>query len=486
MVLVLLVAMSACGKPTSGPLLQTVPQLDDVPTFQPLAMREVPAPVRDQLTLVLKPGDITPSSEEYVNSPGAQATEPGTRPSVIISVPLEATRAARQAAELRAQGLVPSAVTAQENVAGTALESFQTDGYYNEAEQQIETALIRRGFDVLDRARFEATLRDLRDRADSNGQCYGDICDIAEAAGTSVARARLEEALKNGDIELSEYQQTLEELNRRAERSSPGQRRTEDEMVDIAEVIRAAQSGTETADYLLQISLVQVEPSFDRQFNIDAFPETQAFLDRHPGLQLGSGPGQLPSAIPARWYRAEFNAKLMSIRTGSIVWLGNHELSSQHAEPLTITMDVERSVANGEAVQAAIRAYNLRGDKLQDAALRTRKELQDLYQTAQSPRQFESEQAMTRYQQDTRSRIAQLQREFRDLQDQLAAHAASRPAEFTQDFHYAYSVSEPRVTPNLADFDVDDRRAQELLDQHRNNLIRAVTRSLIETIQVIG
>ncbi len=478
-----------CGKPTSAPLLQTVPQLQGIPEFAPLSMRQVPETVRDQLVLRLAPNParVAPDREEYVNSPGAQAPEPGGRPSVIISVPLEATQAARRAADLRAQGLAPASTTNAANAGAGALESFQTDGYYNEAEQQIETALIRRGFDVRDRSRFEATLRDLRDRGDAGGQCFGsDFCRVAEAAGVDVARNQLRTQLENGDIEIGEYQRILEEVNRRAIESAPGQRRTEDEMIDIAEVIRAAQSGTETADYLLQISLVQVEPSYDRQFEIGAFRETRDFMGRHPGLQLGNGEGQLPAAVPARWFRAEFNAKLMSIRTGSIVWLGNHELQSQDAEPLTITIDIERRVANGEAVLNAIRDFNGRGDQLIRQAAQTRSQLEALYSVAQSPRQFENEEAMQAWENETRSRISALERQYTGLRQQLVEHAANRPPEFSEDFQYAYAVSTPRVDPNLTDFDVNDRQAQERLDAHRSALIRALTRSLIETIQVIN
>ncbi len=477
---------AGCGKPTSAPLFQSVPQLDQVPEFQPLAMREIPQAVRDQLVLRLEPGTGMPDGEAFVNSPGAEARADGGRPTVVISVPLEATRAARQAADLRAQGYVPQSSVAPENVSAAALESFQTDGYYNEAEQQIEAALIRRGFDVLDRARFEATLRDLRDQAEDRRRCFWSWCDLFEARGLEAAIEDLEEQLEDGEITREEFQEQVSEAERRADRTSPGERRTEDEMVDIAEVIRAAQSGNEQSDYLLQISLVQVEPSFDREFVIDRFPETQAFLRRHPGLQIGRAAGQLPPSVPARWYRAEFNAKLMSVRTGSIVWLGNHTLTSADAEPLTITMDVERRVANAEAVTQAIRDYNLRGDRLRDDALRTRATLESLYQQAQVPQAFESDQALLQWEQKTRDDVAQLERRFRDLREELAAHAAARPPEFTEDFEYAYTVSEPRVDPNLTDFDASDRRAQELLDEHRNALIQAVTRSLIATIEVIG
>ena len=49
----LMVVISACGKPTSAPLFQTVPALDEVPVFSPLAMRQAPAPERDQLILTI-------------------------------------------------------------------------------------------------------------------------------------------------------------------------------------------------------------------------------------------------------------------------------------------------------------------------------------------------------------------------------------------------------------------------------------------------
>lgn len=66
---------------------------------------------------------------------------------------------------------------------------------------------MRKGFNVLDRSKFEAKLRYLRDRTNSAKTYWYSNCD----------------------------------------------KRTEDELVDISEVIRAAQTGEDQADYLLQM-----------------------------------------------------------------------------------------------------------------------------------------------------------------------------------------------------------------------------------------
>lgn len=478
--------LAACGKPTSQALFTAPPQLEESPEFRPLAMRQAPQPTRDQLVLSLEPGSTTPDERNVVNSPGARSSEPDARPSVIISVPAEATMAARRAAQLRQQGRIPNAA-ADSALNESDMESFRTDGYYNQAEQQVETALLRRGFNVLDRAKFEAQLREMRDRADVQGnRCWGDICDVARTAGFDVAMTRLKKMLEDGEVTLEQYQSSVAEMERQSQRSAPGQRRVEDEMIDIAEVIRAVQLGEDQADYLLQINDVRVEPSYDRQFNIGAFAETRAFLERNPGLTLGSAQGQLPSAIPAKWFRATFNAKLMDVRTGSIVWLGDHTLESRHAEPqgIEIRIDVERRVANADRVNASLRAYNERGERLADEVEQLRAEIQKTYEQGSAAREFETEEAMLRWQQQTRDEAAELERQYRDTRAALAEHAGNRPADFDAAWEFAYVVGEPQVSPNLTDVAAGDVAARERLEEHRSDLIRAVTSSLINTIVV--
>jgi len=107
------------------------PEITELPGFTPVAIdtkyQPKPKTVRFQ---VIERGD-GPEYEQNPELPIALGS------SIVISVP----RTSAFADDGAARG-----------------EGFRTDGYFHEFEQQVEFALIRKGFDLRDRAKFDAKL----------------------------------------------------------------------------------------------------------------------------------------------------------------------------------------------------------------------------------------------------------------------------------------------------------------------------------------
>jgi len=136
------------------------------------------------------------------------------------------------------------------------VDLYSTSGYYNFVEEQIEKSLIKCGFNVIDRSKFEAKY--------------------------------------SGNKRLKH----------------------------ISDVIRAAQEGEIRSDYVLQINVLKIG-IVKKHINIIDNSEIYSLLIDDPSLKEQILEFQ---SIPI--VSVQFNAKLIDVPTGQIVWLGNHTLSS--------------------------------------------------------------------------------------------------------------------------------------------------------------
>jgi len=238
---------------------------------------------------------------------------------------------------------------------------FKTDGFFSAAEQQIERSLLRNGFQVKDRAKFEAILRDLRDARGVNAGRYTrygfDERDFDPAMRPLLQR--LTEQLDKKDITESEFYTQLEELRSKARISSESRSRGEgeDELTDISEVIRAASASDIQADYVLQIHEFQTLKLRDERINLFNFAPVREFMNRHTDVENQFVARQF---YPCQSLEASLNAKLIHVKSGNVVWIGNHaatELDGNES-PMNLELTYQRRVANLNQVREYVDYQN--------------------------------------------------------------------------------------------------------------------------------
>lgn len=459
------------------PSSTVVPQIAALPETDVLPMRTVPGNEKSVLRIPLPMTANVPPEDDFVNSPsGVKLSEDENyRPSVIISVPLVGNKNASDVDESKAQ----------------SKELYATDEFYNIAEQQIEKELIRKRFRVLDRSKFEAKLRDMRDVNESfrSSWWWQDYREQASTLDKDDIKKLLEEDYENGKFsDMSDYLSALSELQKQATNSSAGRNRAEDsmEMIDISEVIRAAQLGENQGDFVLLINNVEVKTSFDRSLSLRNMAEARRFVDANDGLNFGSdSKSEIPSIVRTPWFRAEFNAKLVAVKTGAIVWIGSHEIDSRVAENFDISFDVERVVSNADTVGAAIRGYNDAVSQRKMLAMKARNQLELSYQEASKPREFDSQEAVDAYKLEIKQRVDSSLRAYEKALSELKQVAKSLPLEMDKPWEYEYVVSGPFVTPVLTSMDDNNIREAEMLKAHKVRLIKGVTKGLIKTIELL-
>lgn len=297
--------------------------------------------------------------------------------------------------------------------------------------QAIETALLRHGFAVLDQAGVDARIRALRD----------------SLGAPPVAPGR-----------------------------TP----------DLSQVIRAVQSGDRPADYLFLIERFAVLPAVDRELAVGSRPEARAHAEQNPGLRIGDGVGQLPRSIPTRWYRAELSARLLDVGTGSIVWLGSHDLESPDAERdgISVRIQTERRVANVESINGAITDWNARTAALAAEATALREEIRGVYAEGSQARTFDSDEAALAWQRSTAAEAERLEREYRDVVERLSDLAGSPPVETEMAWDTFYVVGAPALDPDFAADGAAGPGRNERIEAHLLRLVRTVATSLINTIVI--
>ncbi|AGC77845.1 hypothetical protein DDD_2718 [Nonlabens dokdonensis DSW-6] len=466
--LLLLVVMSlvACSKKIMDPLYERLPAIPAVPDYELLDPLNVPSDKQLQLNINLYEESL-PDEGNYVNSPGATSIN-GARPSVIIAVPAEESGKQRKFEE------------------GDDEESiFGTSGYYNEAEQYVEKDLLRKGFSVLDRSKFEAKLRDLRDKA-----AYGERSWLSrgyekylENGEYDVVKEDLKNQYDNGNLSLTEYQTKVAEVDKYSQRALPGKKRDENEMNDIAEVIRAAQTGADQADYLLQINEVKMGNAGDRKLSIQNLPEVQNFMIENTGLSFGRLPYSLPAQISANWFQSSLNAKLIEIKSGSIVWLGSHEIESWAADEVKVTINVTKKVANEDEVNGVISDYNRRLKAKEQRLKKVQDQLRNNYTKGMSPsKTYESTEAMEKAERDMKSKIRQLEDEQYALIKDIERLTYDTPRFSEDPWDYKYVVQDPIIEPDLSK--PKNKLEERELKKHKAQLIKSVSRLLINTIEI--
>jgi hypothetical protein len=506
-VVVLLFAGCATQK-TVPPLFTAMPPIGE-PSQPPQIPKRSP-PEQKSFQIVIKvPKKV--SAVEAGNSitrPGA-IIKPGS--SVVISVPKDF-----------AENLAKSDPSDAPSTIGNTSD-FKTDEYFNDLEQYIERGLIAVGFQAKDRSKFEAKLRDLRE---SSKAARDDAYDIA--------KADLKKDLDNGKVSREEFSAKVKQLQDKLDLTGGVGGRSQ-ELKDISEVIRAAQSGEIMADYVLQVNHLGVQGFPGTPMQLEKLPEVQAVLNQNPGLGIGKensalrdngyaivfadlkkdldngkvsrdefsakvkqlqdkldptgGVGlqhSLPATIERPWSRASFNAKLIEVKTGSIDWSGEFSVESLAVleDGITITIVGRRlAPSNGQAIVGAISEYNIRVSEAYQSAVTAKQELDEKYRGVMQPVTYEGDvQIGAEIQNRRKSEVDGAEKKFAQRVAEYQATIERKPPEANVDWTYNYEVDPVITEPDILTPKTEEEKQRKR--EHDKALARKVTSDLLQTIKM--
>jgi len=247
--------------------------------------------------------------------------------------------------------------------------NYQSLAYYDKRESFIENALLRQGFDVVDRSRFEAKLRDMRDRTNNDKKLWWDD-NLSEAQRKKISFIEAER--DDGRMPHEEATRRIMQILGQSEDEhsiAGSSEKDRMEMFDISEVIRAAKAkGDAKADFVLQVNYLDVIESNQVPDSFFSFKNNNVFREiiaSDPDLSWGpiesdfskSFPS-MPSGIRFPGNFAKFSAKLIDVKSGKIVWLGEHTISSLSAiNGFDIDVNVRKRSSNAAAINNKYENY---------------------------------------------------------------------------------------------------------------------------------
>lgn len=302
-----------------------------------IPMPKAPLEKFDSVTFEVERASSAPPENNIVMSKG-HTIPLGSR--VVINIPVDLSRQmSREKERLEQERMTRKHIAAGNDINNNSDEgAYSTSGYFHEAEQEIERELIRHGFNVLSRARLEAKLRDLRDKA--GRKSFEN--DVKYSDGTQELLNMLKKSFETGKIDINKYKDEKDKLLAESKLSEHGRNRRvgESEMTDISEVIRAAQDGVVSSDYLLQINTFNTNHELEYGINILANSKVRDFMQRNRdaadqirGMQNHK----------CKELSASLNAKLIHVKTGRIVWIGDHVLTTRAIQDNPLSFEI-RSV----------------------------------------------------------------------------------------------------------------------------------------------
>jgi len=394
-----------------------------VPNVPLLSARPVPAPAQDQAVITLKQ-EIPPVDPDQIATRGAIKANP----SVVIHVPPDRVSVATTG---------PRAAT-----------DVRTSAQYNRAEVEIAKSLIKAGFRVLDRAKFEAKVRDLREKK------LNALVESARAART-LAEASAKKEREAGKLTEAEYELRMARIIK--DQPLVPDRPPKLLVSDMVELLRACENGPVTADYIFQIDSFDIGESGERTVRIDTRPEVVEFLQRNPGIEI-------PESVTQPFWEARIAAKLIDVATGEIVWIGAYQAESLAAIKggFRISLECTRTVVNGAEVTAAIADHNKRI-------------------SAATAECNAARQAFIRgWEAGEHDRIAELENAFNESANRLEQLQTPPPAA-TAPWKYEYDLK-TEIDPDLSKQSTPREQARKL--EHDLDLLTLVARTLIATIEI--
>ena len=240
-----------------------------------------------------------------------------------------------------------------------AINTIDTTAFVSDTERHLEKQLITKGFRVINRARLEAKLREMRDSRDD---CKRNWYESADCLNRLPEEARnlmdfYKDNHKKGKISDLDFMTKTEELRNKYEVGSAGKKREQNEMTDVSEVIRAAKDGEIGADYIMLINGFTFEPAI-QQVNFTDFDQIREIQNKNP--QIESWLNRYSHA-QCHYNSIKLNASLVHVKTGEVIWIGEHQVHEgmlNTAPPLEMIFDYKPAISNETEINDFIAAAN--------------------------------------------------------------------------------------------------------------------------------
>jgi hypothetical protein len=329
-VVVLAFTAASCSTPP--------PQVDPIPPVSLLAERAPPESqdLTTVITIARTKLDEKQLQEGVQPKPGFVCP---ANPRLVISVPVEE----QQREERREDTQVAEG--------GLALSSFdfKTTGYFNNAEQQIKKSLLQKSFNLQDRAKFEAKLREQRSKR------VVEVDSQPKQAEIEAANQRKD----SGELTIDQWAEELKKIEKKYAQDAgagrrPGQPK---ELVDISELIRATEEGEIQSDFILQVNTFRTQQLSDRRISLVDRPELIDLFKRHAGLRDAMVAKGVARITHPGFYGL-LNAELIEVKSGYTVWVGAHRVDSERVVEFRIVVPIVKRVENASEIAAARAEYN--------------------------------------------------------------------------------------------------------------------------------
>jgi len=453
----LLVALLSTGCVVSSPALYS--KNKDVETVHNIVKLPMLKHIPDERThfnILYKAKHTKPSIDDYVNTRGSNI-DLNKLPTVVIALPVETRKTENDTNEL------------------DKTDEFKTEGYISKSEETVEKELIRAGFGVIDRSKFEAKLRTLRDSKNLDKD--------KETIGTAMFEARmkvLEKQLENKKISVEEYSKKLASLDE----ASNSRYRGDKELIDMSELIRAAQSKGVQADYILQLNKIEEYNGYITQLSLKGNSKIEEYISKNTNLRYGYKKNDIPLNFDVRVFRVVFSAKLFNVQSGKVVWSGSHELNSLDIEDTTVDFDIMKQDITSKGINLEQSKINAQLYSLHQEALNASTQLKKLYNKASQEREYKDKNIQMFSEQQLRNSISKnlniIVQNNKEI-DRINAFARDNKISIKFD----YKVSDLIINPNLNTLeDIKDPRKQRVIKNHRSKLLSETIRTLLNTIKV--
>jgi len=243
-----------------------------------------------------------------------------------------------------------------DTIKNTDGQDFKTKNFFNEAEQQIEKELMRRGFNVKSRSKFEAKLRSMRDNSDSiNKNYYSRIYNSVPPEYQAILE-NLKKQFEDGTVTAKDYADQLKDFQTPITKRRSGET---EELTDISEVIRAAEAGDVKADYILQINIFETDKNESVMTDLRNSRKAREFISSNPSLLKQFEKGK--NRFECKSLAAKLNAKLIHVKTGDIVWIGEHsinEYTKSGTNKLIVGLTSQKYITNKSDIQNYVSKQN--------------------------------------------------------------------------------------------------------------------------------
>lgn len=446
---------SSCSSKIFLPIYNPTPKVEVNPYVNILDSREVPAPSTESLEFALYEEKVP---TDYENAKHVPILYNAANPHIAISIPEIDVASTKDENEVKKSKLYES-------------------GDFYVAEQQIELALMRKQYTVINRDIYLAEISKARENVNTLKPLDDILSRLVENKNHESTMEELNKMIENGELTKEESLRYEEEWKNYQNRIyQPANALLESQII-----MRVAKDLG--SNFILHINDVSFKDLGERKFYIKDIPAVKSFMKVHPELKFGNLPEALPLYINSVWLKAYFSAKLTDVLDGKLLWNGEFEVESINSDSIMVLFRVQKFVDNADVINNAIAIYNSNLYAKKSDVKENGEHLQRVYNQASYERKFKTKEERMSYESNLRTSIMDLESKYKSSISQLTNLNGQPPSEASMEFTYSYLISEPFLEPDLST-ETQDNELEEFYIKHKERLIKNVVNQLIQTIDL--